>query len=208
MGPPPPALTTWSPRNDVTTMQPEALAKLVDASRCRVFGHEDAGNGPQREVIAALIRGFDHPDATALCEPSRARKSSRPPDVVLADPVAGVHVVEVKGVSLDQIEAIEPGGLFKIRYSRGTSSKNPLSQARNAMFDIRDETARSFDGDLTLPFHCWVVLPSISRSEWSGRWGEDAYAPPTLLFADELPSLAERLTGIGQRQLANQGLER
>ena len=107
-------------------MQPEALAKLAEASRCRVFGHEDAGNGPQRAVLAALIRGFDHPDATVLCEPSLARKSSRPPDVVLVDPVAGVHVVEVKGVTLDQIEAIEPGGLFKIRYSGGTSRKNPV----------------------------------------------------------------------------------
>lgn len=189
-------------------MQPEALAKLADASRCRVFGHEDAANGPQRAVLAALIRGFDRPDATVLCEPSLARKSSRPPDAVLVDPVAGVHVVEVKGVSLDQIEAIEPGGLFKIRYSRGTSSKNPVSQARNAMFDVRDETARSFDGDLTLPFHCWVVLPSISRSEWSGRWGEDAHAPPALLFADDLPSLADRLRRVGQRQLSNQGLDR
>src|SRR4051812_33596620 len=189
-------------------MQSEALSNLVRTSRCRVFGHEDAANGPQREVLAALIRGFDHPDATVLCEPSLARKSSRPPDAVLVDPVAGVHVVEVKGVSLDQIEAIEPGGLFKIRYARGTGSKNPLSQARNAMFDVRDETARSFDGDLTLPFHCWVVLPSIGRSEWSGRWGDAAHAPPSLLFADDLASLAERLRGVGQRQLANQGLDR
>jgi hypothetical protein len=56
----------------VIAMQPEALAKLADASRCRVFGHEDAANGPQRAALAALIRGFDHPDATLLCEPSLA----------------------------------------------------------------------------------------------------------------------------------------
>jgi hypothetical protein len=66
-------------------MQPEALAKLVLASACRVFGHEDAENGPQREVLAALVRGFDHPDSTVLCEPSLARKTTRPPDVVLID---------------------------------------------------------------------------------------------------------------------------
>ena len=45
-------------------MNVDALAKLAEAARCRVFGHEDAANGPQREVLAALIRGFDHPDAT------------------------------------------------------------------------------------------------------------------------------------------------
>src|SRR5438270_7975613 len=97
-------------------MQAETLSKLVQASRCRVFGHEDAANSPQRAVLAALIRGFDHPDATVLCEPSLARKTTRPPDAVLVDPVAGVHVGEVKGVTLDQVEAIEPGGLFVIRY--------------------------------------------------------------------------------------------
>jgi hypothetical protein len=189
-------------------MQQDALARLAQSSRCRVFGHEDAGNAPQQEVLAALIRGFDHPDATILCEPSLARNSTRPPDAVLVDPVAGVHVVEVKGVHIGQVEAIEPGGLLKIRYSRGMGSKNPVSQARNAMFDIRDATARSFDGELTLPFKYWVVLPSIIRSDWFGRWGEDAYAPQELLFADDLPVLADKIREVGRRQLANQGLER
>jgi hypothetical protein len=190
-------------------MHAEVLAKLVDDSRCRVFGHEDAGNGPQRAVLAALIRGFDHPDATVLCEPSLARNSTRPPDAVLIDPVAGVHVVEVKGVSLGQIEAIEPGGMFQIRYGGLVHKpKSPIVQARNAMFDVRDATARSFDGELTLPFKYWVVLPSIGRSEWFGRWGEDAHTPPELLFAEDLPRLADLMRGVGQRLLANQGLDR
>src|SRR3954465_156034 len=130
-------------------MTADALAKLADAARCRVFGHEDAANGPQREVLAALIRGFDRPDATVLCEPSLARNSTRPPDAVLVDPVAGVHVVEVKGVTLGQVEAIEPGGLFRIRYGGLVHKpKSPVVQARNAMFDVRDAAARSFDGEL------------------------------------------------------------
>ena len=50
------------------------------------------------------------PDSTILCEPSLARKTTRPPDVVFIDPLAGIHVLEVKGVTLDQIEALELGG--------------------------------------------------------------------------------------------------
>ena len=190
-------------------MRADEIARLAERSRCRVFGHEDAGNGPHREVLGVLIRGFDHPDATILCEPSLARSTTRPPDCVLVDPAAGVHVVEVKGVSLGQVEAIEPGGLLAIRYGGLVHKpKNPVSQARNAMFDIRDAAARNFDGELTLPFKYWVVMPSIRRSEWFGRWGDGAFAPPELLFADDLPSLAERLLGVGQRQLATQGLDR
>src|SRR5689334_8985776 len=117
-------------------MDPEALDRLAHSARCRVFGHEDAGNAPQRAVLAALIRGFDRTEATVLCEPSLARKTTRPPDCVLVDPVAGVHVVEVKGVTLDQIEAIVPGGLFRLRYAGGLRDKNPIAQVRMAMFDI------------------------------------------------------------------------
>jgi hypothetical protein len=71
-----------SPSND---MQSATLAKLVHASVCRVFGHEDAGNGSQREVLTALLRGFDHPNATILREPSLARSTNRAPDVVLIE---------------------------------------------------------------------------------------------------------------------------
>src|SRR4051794_31413897 len=188
-------------------MRADELAKLVEDARCRVFGHEDAGNAPQRGVLAALIRGFDCPDATVLCEPSLARKTTRPPDCVLVDPVAGVHVVEVKGVTLDQVEAIEPGGLLKIRYGGlVVPPKNPVAQARNAMFDIRDAAARSCEGELILPFKYWVILPSIDRAAWFDRWGDRAFAPPELLFADDLPGLAEKISGVGRRALGNQGL--
>ena len=190
-------------------MRADELAKLIEKARCRVFGHEDAANAPQRAVLAALIQSFDRPDATVLCEPSLARKTTRPPDCVLVDSVAGVHVVEVKGVTLDQIEAIEPGGLLKIRYGGlVVPPKNPIAQARNAMFDIRDAAARSCDGELSLPFKYWVVMPSIGRADWFGRWGDGAFAPPELLFAEDLPSLAEKLRKVGQRLLSNQYLDR
>ena len=190
-------------------MKADDLARLVQGSKCRVFGHEDAANDPQRAVLVALIWGFDRPDATVLCEPSLARKSSRPPDAVVLDPVAGVHVVEVKGVRLDQVEAIEPGGLLQIRYDGLVhKGKSPVAQARMAMFDIKNAAERAFEGELTIPFQYWVVMPSIRRSEWFERWGRDAFAPPELLFAEDLPGLAHKMMGCGERQLANQGLQR
>ncbi len=189
-------------------MKADVLAKLVEKAECRVCGHKDAGNDAQRAVLAALIQGFDHPDAMVLCEPSLARKSTRPPDAVLVDPVAGVHVVEVKGITLDQIEAIEPGGLFKIRYGGLVNPpKSPVAQARNAMFDIRDAAARSCDGELILSFQYWVVMASIRRAAWFERWGDGAFAPPELLFAEDLPGLAEMIREVGRRALANQGLQ-
>lgn len=161
---------------------------VVTPSRATLLSHE------------ALIRGYNYSGAAVLCEPSLARTSARPPDAVLVDPAVGVHVVEVKGVSLDQIEDIEPGGLIVIRYG-GTVRrfKRPIAQARNAMFDIRDAASRLHDGELTLPFKYWAVMPSIGRNAWFERFGPGAFAPPELLFADDLPRLAEVIRAAGGR---------
>jgi hypothetical protein len=187
-------------------MDAATLAKLVGKANCRVFGWEDAANEPQRIVLAALITGFDHKDATILCEPSLARKTTRPPDALLIDPIAGVHLIEVKGYALDQIEGIEPGGLLKVRYYGGSDTKSPVAQVRKAMFDIKNAAEQASPSDLTLHFKYWVVFPSISRASWFGRWGSDAYAPPEFLFSDDLPLLADKIRADGQRHLGNKGL--
>jgi hypothetical protein len=182
------------------------LAKLLEKANCRVCGWEDAANEPQRNVLAVLIEGFNHPDATILCEPSLARKTTRPPDALLIDPIAGVHLIEVKGYALDQIEGIERAGLLKVRYYGGLDTKSPIAQVRKAMFDIKNAAEQAAPSDLTLHFKYWVVFPSISRASWFGRWGSDAYAPPEFLFTDDLFLLADKIRTDGRRNLANKGL--
>src|SRR4051812_14259966 len=113
-------------------MQKPDLHKLVTATQCRVFGWEDASNDAHRLILGLLIQGFRSPDSSVLCEPSLARTSKRPPDVVLVDTIAGIQVIEVKGHALEQIEAIEPGGQLRFRYENGTRTRNPVSQVRSA----------------------------------------------------------------------------
>lgn len=187
-------------------MHHDGLLQLIQESRCRTFGCDDAGNDAHRAVLAVLIRGFDHQDATVLCEPSLARKSTRPPDVVLVDPVAGVHVIEVKGVGLDEVEGVDAGGQIRFRYSNGVRIRNPISQARGAMFDIKDATERAITGELLLPFKYWVIMLRISRASWLARWGANAFCPVELLFSEDLAGLADRLRTVGQKQLTNNGL--
>src|SRR3954453_5876413 len=110
-------------------MKAEDLANLVQSARCRVRGWEDAGNDSHRAVLAALIRAFDRSESAVLCEPSLARQTTRrPPDVVLVDPEAGVHVFEVKGIVAGNVVAIEGGGEFQLRYAGKTQSVNPFTQ--------------------------------------------------------------------------------
>jgi hypothetical protein len=172
------------------------LEKVIGAVKCKVIGAGEAGNAGHRLTVAALARAFDASESAVLCEPSLARKTTRPPDVVLIDPEVGVHVFEVKGVSLGQVEAIEAGGQLRIRYATGVRTRSPVAQVRNAMFDVKDATARAYAGaDVRLPFKYWVVFPLIRRSAWAARFGTAAFCPPEFLFADDLEpaELARRL---------------
>jgi len=188
-------------------MKRTELANLIRNSRCRVVGAEDADNDAQRAVLASLISGHNDSDSTVLCEPSLARKTTRPPDAVLVDLTAGVHVVEVKGITLDQIEALEPGGQFRIRYNGMALGKNPFAQVRSAMFDIKDAVERHYPSELILPFKYWVALATISREQWLEKWGAEAFCPPELLFSDDLSTLSQRIQTVGLSDLHKHGLK-
>ncbi len=162
------------------------LARIARDAKCRLIGWEDAGNDGHRLTLATLIEAFDNSESALLCEPSLARKTNRPPDIVLIDPEIGVHVFEVKGMSLEQIEGLEAGGQLLIRYAAGLRKRNPITQVRNAMFDIKDATARAFDGDVQIPFKYWVVFPLIRRSDWIKRFTEAAFCPKEFVFADDV----------------------
>lgn len=183
------------------------LERLVNSAKCRVFGWEDAGNDAHRQVMAFLIQGFNHADSTVLCEPSLARSSKSPPDLVLVDTIGGLHFIEVKGHDLQQIESIEPGGQIRFVYENGSRTRNPVAQVRSAMFDVKNATEQSFDGELILPFKYWVTFPRIKRSEWMVKWGANAYCPPEFIFAEDMSGFAERIRTMGKRQLTNCGLE-
>ena len=175
-----------------------ALEALIQHSRCRVFGHEYAENDSQRGVLALLVHTFDREEVTLLCEPSLARSSRRPPDIVLIDPVIGVHVFEVKGMDISKVELVGPGGEIQFQYKSGPATKNPLTQVRRAMFDIKHSTARYYDRyELDIRFEYWVVWPRIRKTEWHEKFGKDAFGPKEMIFQETLKSsgLEDMLAG-------------
>ena len=176
-------------------------------SGCRVFGIEYASNDAHRRVLDLLIHGFPLPDTTILCEPSLHRSSTRPPDVVVVDPIAGVHVIEVKGYTLTRIEGVEPGGGIRVQLCGRLQTKNPIAQVRQAMFDIKNTAQRFSDEELVFPFKCWVAFPNIRRSDWLTQWGEDAYCPPDFRFAEDMEGFAEYIKTVGHARLTQVGRE-
>ena len=66
-------------------MNREQLAKIVQQSNCRVIGWEAVRNEGHRVSLAVLIQAFDNTESAVVCEPSLARKTTRPPDIVLIE---------------------------------------------------------------------------------------------------------------------------
>ena len=187
-------------------MKLEEFARVVQQATCQVFGWQDASNDAHRAVLAAVIQTTKEETATILCEPSLARSTTRPPDIVIVCPVRGVTVIEVKGVALDDIGEIAPGGQFVIQYSSGARSRNPFAQVRNAMFDIKDAAQRIHHRPFRMEFQYIVALPRIKRAEWMARWGENALCPKQLIFGDDLNKLVPALTRKAHKRLEGAGV--
>jgi superfamily I DNA and RNA helicase len=172
--------------------------------RCRIIDAEEARTTTHREVLLILAQTFDDEGAVLLCEPSIVRGRSGPPDIAIVDPKSGVHVVEIKGVPLDSVRAVNAGGAIEITYGSNISRKDPSRQATRKMFEIKDAAALHFGGDLNIAFQSWVVFPRITRSEWEDKFGEAVSTRTEVLFADDLESsrLGERLRERGINRLA------
>lgn len=96
-----------------------------------------------------LVQIFDDEEAILFCEPSFVRGHSEPPDIAILDRLSGVHVFEIKDVSLTNVRSVRAGGAIEIAYDSGISAKDPSKQSSSKMFEIKDTAARYFGGQLS-----------------------------------------------------------
>jgi hypothetical protein len=171
---------------------------------CRVIDHEEARTTTHQEVLLILAQNFDYQGPVLMCEPSIVGSRSGAPDIVIVDPKSGLHVVEVKGVAIDQVRGVQAGGAIEISYGPNVSRKDPSRQARTKMFDIKNAASKFFDGELHLPFQSWVIFPRITRRAWENRFGEAVALRPDVIFSDDLESsrLKEQMQQAGLGRLA------
>ena len=107
------AKAEWEPRDHLAA-RPGVVVKFtypvrLEDAAARIYFQDRDDPGARQPAELGLRdedRNEDEPEAAVLCEPSLAtRRTTRPPDVVLIHPEAGVHVIEGKGVTLAQVEA-------------------------------------------------------------------------------------------------------
>lgn len=177
---------------------------IASKYHCRVIDEEEAKTKTHREVLDILAGAFNSKGVTLLCEPSVVGGKSGPPDIAILDPESGLHIVEVKGIAIEQVKSVQMGGSIEIAYDSKTVRKDPSKQAKSAMFDVKDAATRRFEGELNMAFEAWVAFPEISRKAWENKFGENVSSRPEVLFQEDLRSkrLGARMRTNGRNRLS------
>ncbi len=154
-------------------------------------------NDAQARLGMALIRAFhDSSEGFIYFEPCTARSSRKPPDAVLCTKELGVVVIECKGYSPGIIERVQAGTLH-LRLSGRRQQQNPLDQARDVMFDLKNATERKVAAGLGAPlFSYFVALPNYPTSAWKESGFMDHFPNRELLLSEDMEPQA-----LGRRML-------
>lgn len=105
-------------------------------------------------------------------------------DILLIDKQSGLTVIEVKGIAINQIKAVE-GGDWHVENYFDKETINPFKQGENQL----NLLCRKLEGDSALKGkfskRVLVALPYISRDEWENRgFHRQMNMPPVLLKED------------------------
>lgn len=111
-------------------------------------------------------------------------------DILTVDREAGITVIEVKGITINQIETIQ-GGDWHFTKDFYESIRNPFKQAETQLNvlcqDLEEKSLlfRSFTKRVV------IALPYITRAEWKERGFDNKIHIPPILFKDDLTSVDE-----------------
>lgn len=106
------------------------------------------------------------------------------PDILLLDKSLGITILEVKGISIDNIQAIE--GHRWVYQDFYSDEGNPYQQAENQMFSLMDWIREKTDFSVKLTRRVMVALPFITKMEWEARGFNRLPSNPPILFKEDL----------------------
>ena len=116
----------------------DELNSHVRDSKIDIIGQDDIRNQEEATVAISTLKSFGSSAAGLLYfQPSTARSTRRPPDVLLCHPKVGVLVIETKGHSIESIEGAKGGSLL-VRDRGFNRPLNPIRESKTACFEIKE----------------------------------------------------------------------
>ncbi|QIZ08501.1 UvrD-helicase domain-containing protein [Priestia megaterium] len=110
--------------------------------------------------------------------------SRKEPDILLLDKNLGISIIEVKGITIDQIVSIQG---HKWNYQNFyTEDGNPYQQAEDQLYSMMDWVKEKEGLADNLSRRVLVALPYITKSEWEQRGFDRLPSNPPILFKEDL----------------------
>ncbi|MEW9053438.1 MAG: UvrD-helicase domain-containing protein [Neobacillus sp.] len=110
--------------------------------------------------------------------------SRKEPDILLIDKKLGISIIEVKGITIDQIVAIQ--GHKWVYQDFYSEEGNPYQQAEDQMHCLMDWVKQREELADKLSRRVLVALPYITKAEWEQRGFHRLPSNPPILFKDDL----------------------
>lgn len=115
---------------------------------------------------------------------SNIGETRKEPDVFILDKELGAIIIEVKGITIDQIKSIS-GHLWEYE-DMYVKSGSPYEQAENQLYAVLAHCEREPILRRKVLGRAIVALPLISRSEWQNRGFDKLACCPPIIFSDDI----------------------
>jgi superfamily I DNA and RNA helicase len=115
---------------------------------------------------------------------SNYNKIRKEPDILIVDRDLGLIIIEVKGIKIDNIIAIQ-GHRWEYQ-NFYTDYGNPYQQAENQLFALLNYTDKEPLLAKKITARAIVALPNITQAQWHNRGYDRLPTNPPILFKDDL----------------------
>jgi len=121
--------------------------------------------------------------------------NGKEPDFILFSDDTGLIIFEVKDWALDQIMEANPKYFVLAIGNKTESRKNPLEQARDYLYSVKDKIQKDgqlvsqepkFYGKLKIPIDYGIVFPNINKSEYTQKGFNQVTGNDKIFFWDDL----------------------
>lgn len=146
-----------------------------------------AGEHSEQKVWDAIKRAFSDRDCIGYWSYpifSNTGETRKEPDILVLDRELGILIIEVKGITIDQITSVQ-GHLWTFQNFYCTSG-SPYKQAENQLYSLlaycdREEIIRK-----KVRSKVMIALPLITEKEWQAKGFDRLPNCPPILFKDQL----------------------
>lgn len=146
-----------------------------------------SGLSSEKRVWKSLTQAFAHDACLAYWRYplfSNVGERRKEPDILMLHQRLGIIIIEVKGLTIDQIHSIDGHRWSYNHFYKDCG--NPYEQAENHLYNFLSMADRQPEIRRRVAGRALVALPNIYRHEWKDKGFDQLACCPPIIFKDDL----------------------